>query len=94
MLPYASPEVKISEIENAYQRSLDDQLVQLAGDAEATVSEGVKEAEKRAFDATFPPINLTFLEPGARSDAMRRNREAWDNMPAADRERLIQAQMK
>jgi hypothetical protein len=94
MLAYASPEVKISEIEDAYQRSQDEQLVRLAGDAEATVSEGVKEAEKRAFDATFPPVNLTFLEPGARSDAMRRNREAWDNMSAANRERLIQAQMK
>ena len=93
-LPYASPEVQISEIENGYQRSQDEQLVRLAGDAEATVSAGVQEAEKRAFDAAFPPANLVYLEPGSRAAAMKRNREAWDNLPRANRERLIQAQMK
>jgi hypothetical protein len=94
MLPYASPEVKISEIENAYQRSQDEQLVRLAAEAEAPVSEGMKEAERRAFEDAFPPANLAFVEPGARTDAMARNREAWDNMPEADRKRLIQRQMK
>lgn len=94
MMPYASPEVAISEIENGYQRRQDEQLVALAEGSKAPVSDKLNEAEKRAFFKTFPRNDLAFLEPGERVDAMRRNREAWDDMSPADRQRLIQAEMK
>lgn len=92
LLPYASPEVRISEIEKRYAKTQYDQLLNIAAGAESGFSEKMKEADSRAFYSAHPPSS--WGKPGDRAAANKRSRAAWDNMDPEVRQRLIEAQLK
>jgi len=90
ILPYASPERSIAEVERWYADSIHDQTLRLSEDAKAPVSEMVKAAEQRAFLKAFPPPLVG--KPELIYVLTQRQEAQWAAMDDAQRQRLIQAE--
>lgn len=87
MMPYSSPEIKISEIEDWYDRNQHMQLINMAAGSERGADKLLVEAEKRAYAKMFPPI-----EWGFEGDILARNkstRASWKALDVDTRKRLI-----
>jgi hypothetical protein len=92
MLPYSSPEVRITEIEKAFANHQDEELVRVAGGSKASTSEKMAVAERRAFEKAFPSI--LWGESGEQQDHDKRQRDQWVKMDPDQKQRLIEAEFK
>lgn len=92
ILPVSAPEVRISEIEDWYDESQNEQLASAATDNQADVSDLMKEAEERAYRRVFPV--QVWGNSGERATIESMNRRRWDDMDPAQRERLIRAELR
>lgn len=84
-------EYSVVDIEEAYARSMSDQLIENVGDNTRTVSERYAEAEQRAanrmFDLGFTP------EPGSMADFMDNPLVEFRALPEEDQRKAIEAEL-